>query len=399
VSESFKPGLSAGTTRRTFLQLIAAAGATVGTGVITGCSATPSSPSSKSSQPAANLGQLAAKQPVEGSISWAANSGEVSPKDVARFSKQTGVHVNYREVIADADQFFASVKPELSAGLPIGWDVICLSTQYVDVYAQQGWLETPDPAALPNVHKYLVPELRDVPYVDLAIPFDYGALGIMYSKKLIPNGLGSWADLLDPAVHGRVALYSTPLPNIAAWGLYLRAQKKIDNTPDKMTVQEGLAVIAFLRPYIKSGQLRTSSGENYVQSMAAGDLAAAIGAPVNVAEISPKLIGFTVPTEGAPAYIDRLAIPKGAKNPRAAEALMNWWYEPFNATRFCEYTLEYPYATGVQALMKTVDPKLANNSLIFPSAAVRSQLYPYPAPWTLAEIQQLTSAWATATNV
>ena len=51
---------------------------------------------------------------------------------------------------------------------------------------------------------------------------------------------------------GRVGLYPTPYVNLAAWGLYLKAQGQIDNPPAKMTLEEAMEVLEFLRPHVPS---------------------------------------------------------------------------------------------------------------------------------------------------
>ena len=44
------------------------------------------------------------------------------------FTQQTGIKVNYTEDINDNDEFFAKIKPQLSAGQDTGRDVWCSPT-------------------------------------------------------------------------------------------------------------------------------------------------------------------------------------------------------------------------------------------------------------------------------
>ncbi len=329
----------------------------------------------------------------KGTVVWAANSGECDPADIVRFKTETGIGVDYREVISDADQFFASVKPQFAAGLPVGYDLLCISSAYVSAYVDNGWLQPLDHARLPNVAKNLLPNLQKVSHADIAIPFDFAPVGLAFNRAQFPKGVDSWEQLLDPSVHGKVGLYATPVVNVAAWGLYLKGKGKIDHVPAEMTIDEAMAVLAFIEPHIKSGQLLPAQGENAGQKLSNGDLIAAMAPPVNISQLDPKKVGFDVPKEGAPAYVDRLAIPKGAGNPDGALALLDWWFEPKNAASFSRYTLQYPYAQGVQEELKKSDPALASNDLIFPPADVLDRLFPYPAPWTAAERAKIARKW------
>ncbi|MCC5580916.1 hypothetical protein IMZ11_35410 [Microtetraspora sp. AC03309] len=116
----------------------------------------------------------------------------------------------------------------------------------MSVPIEHDWLTKPDPAALPDATENLVAEIPGVAHRDIAVPFDYASLGIAFSRKQFPGGLGSWADPLDPAVHGKVGLYSTPSPSVAAWVPCLKSQGKIDHAPAEMTIEEALEVVAFL---------------------------------------------------------------------------------------------------------------------------------------------------------
>jgi len=324
---------------------------------------------------------------------WAANSGECDPEDIVRFYQQSGISVDYREVIADADQFFASMRPQLEAGLASGYDLVCISSIHTAFWVQNNWLEPLDTAALPHVQQNLLPSLKSVAHADIAVPFDFAPVGLAFSRRHFQAGLHSWGQLLEPALRGKVGLYPTAVVNIAAWGLYLRAQGKIDHPPASMTLEEAKEVLAFLKPHIESRQLLPAQGESAGQKLSSGDWVAAMAPPVNISQLNPAQVGFAVPDEGAPAYVDRLGIPKGSRNPQAALAFIDWWFQPENAASFCRYTLQYPYAKGVREVLAEKEPELAANPLIFPSAAVLERLFPYPAPWDMRERAQIARIW------
>jgi spermidine/putrescine transport system substrate-binding protein len=58
--------------------------------------------------------------------------------------------------------------------------------------------------------------------------------------------------------------------------------------------------------------------------------------------------------------------------------MMNYVYDPQVAAKIAAYVNYIPPVKGVKEVIQKTDPKLASNQLIFPSAAVRAKLAPYP---------------------
>ena len=56
-----------------------------------------------------------------------ADKGQVVRPSMQEFTRQTGIEVNYREVIPDADTFYAEIQPYLAAGQPTGWDIAVIT--------------------------------------------------------------------------------------------------------------------------------------------------------------------------------------------------------------------------------------------------------------------------------
>jgi spermidine/putrescine transport system substrate-binding protein len=78
-------------------------------------------------------------------------------------------------------------------------------------------------------------------------------------------------------------------------------------------------------------------------------------------------IQFVMPTEGCMLWSDNMVIPVGAPNPTAAEAWMNYVYDPKNQAQIEDYVNYVPPVAGTKEAMLKLDPKVANNPLIFPS--------------------------------
>lgn len=62
-----------------------------------------------------------------------------------------------------------------------------------------------------------------------------------------------------------------------------------------------------------------------------------------------------------------LEIPVGAPNPEAAQALINYVYDPKVQADIAEWVNYVTPVTGVKQILRKRDPALARNQLIFPS--------------------------------
>lgn len=62
-----------------------------------------------------------------------------------------------------------------------------------------------------------------------------------------------------------------------------------------------------------------------------------------------------------------LEIPVGAPNPEAAQALINYVYDPEVQADIAEWVNYVTPVAGVKEILRKRDPALARNQLIFPS--------------------------------
>src|SRR3954463_8939263 len=53
--------------------------------------------------------------------------GQVVRPSMQRFTRDTGIEVNYREVIPDAEVYYQQIQPYLAAGKPCGWDIAVIT--------------------------------------------------------------------------------------------------------------------------------------------------------------------------------------------------------------------------------------------------------------------------------
>jgi spermidine/putrescine transport system substrate-binding protein len=78
-------------------------------------------------------------------------------------------------------------------------------------------------------------------------------------------------------------------------------------------------------------------------------------------------IRFVMPKEGCMLWSTSMEIPVGAPNPAAAEAWMNFVYDPKVQADIAQYVNYVTPVKGVKPILAKRDPQLAKSELIFPT--------------------------------
>jgi spermidine/putrescine transport system substrate-binding protein len=121
----------------------------------------------------------------------------------------------------------------------------------------------------------------------------------------------------------------------------------------------------------QSGQIRRFTGNDYAADLTNGNAVAVIGWSGDAVQLqadNPNL-EWRMPTEGCMLWSEDMIIPVGAPNPTAAEAFMNYVYDPQNQAQIAEYVNYVTPVEGVKQILQKKNPELAENDLIFPSAS------------------------------
>src|SRR4030067_3199416 len=72
---------------------------------------------------------------------------ETSSPTLTDFEAKYGIKVNYAEEIEANEDFYATIAPQLGAGLDTGWDIIVLTDYMAARVVRAGWVEEIDAAA------------------------------------------------------------------------------------------------------------------------------------------------------------------------------------------------------------------------------------------------------------
>jgi spermidine/putrescine transport system substrate-binding protein len=297
-----------------------------------------------------------------------------------QFEEETGISVNYREVIETNDGFFGTIQPALAAGQDTGWDLIVPTDWMVARLIRLGYLEEINVEAdVPNFVEHAADAYKDPGYDPdnrHSVPWQSGFTGIGYNIALTGREITSFSDLLDPAFSGRIGMFSEMRDSFNLAMLYLGINPESAGFEDARRAQEVLLDQAPL--------VRSYYGNEYAEALANGDVALTMAWSGDVYQLqldNPDL-RFVIPSEGGNIWIDNMCIPRGARNPQAATRMMNFVYEPAIMAQICAYVQFISPVPAARDILADSDDEeereLADSELIFPSERTLEQVHGYP---------------------
>jgi spermidine/putrescine transport system substrate-binding protein len=308
--------------------------------------------------------------PVEGKLTisqWPLYIDPGKDNTIAKFEEATGVDVNYVEDINDNQAFFAKLQPELQNGESGGRSLITVSDWLAAQMYGLGYLDKLDYSKLPNVKNNLNPAMRHPesdPHREFTVPWQAGMTGLIVRKDLAPD-VNSICDLFDPKYKGKVTMLTEMRDSVPM------TLKCMGIDPEHATEEQWLAAVEKIGEAAKSGQIRRFTGNDYYQDLLNGNVDFVLGWSGDAVQLqsdNPN-IKFVMPKEGCMLWSTSMEIPAGAPNPAAAEAWMNYVYNPRVQADIAEYVSYVTPVKGVKAILRKRDPELAESQLIFPSQA------------------------------
>jgi spermidine/putrescine transport system substrate-binding protein len=135
--------------------------------------------------------------------------------------------------------------------------------------------------------------------------------------------------------------------------------------------------LAYLQQKIKDGWIRQIKGQSYQEDMISGDAWAIIGWSGDVNQLNLQngnKFDFRVPESGGTFSTDCMLIPSTSNNKKAAEAVINYYYDPVVAAQVANYITYVCPVQGAQDAMAKINPKNVKNPLIFPDDAMWKNL-------------------------
>ncbi|HKE52581.1 MAG TPA: spermidine/putrescine ABC transporter substrate-binding protein [Actinomycetes bacterium] len=290
------------------------------------------------------------------------------------FEDKTGIKVKYKEDINDNDEFFGQIRPLLEANQDTGRDIVVFTDWMAGRMIRLGWVQELNKANIPNAVN-LQPNLQNVGFDQgrkQSLPWQSGFTGIGINRKAVrdlgvdPDSINSIDALLNATeLKGKVTALTEMRDTM---GLTMLSMGK---DPNNFTDDDFSAAIEKLQQAVDSGHIRGFTGNDYVQGLETGDLAACLAWSGDVIQLNfaNEEIKLVTPEQGQMMWSDNMMIPNLAQHKKNAELLMNHYYDPKVAAQLAAWVNYICPVKGAREEMESIDPSLMTNPLIFPDQA------------------------------
>jgi spermidine/putrescine transport system substrate-binding protein len=291
-----------------------------------------------------------------------------------QFTAETGIKVNYFEDINSNDEFFAKIQGRLAQGQGIDRDLIVATdnSRFPALYVDEGWVQELDKERIPNFSNLIDAQASPPfdPERKYSLPWLSGMDGIAWNEDLTGPVTSVTQLFEDSKLKGKVTVFSEMADTL---GLVL-----LDNRDDPAAVTDEAfdRALERVQAAVDSGQIRRFTGNDYVQPLATGNLAACIAWSGDIASVvadNPHL-KWAIPEKGGIIWTDNMLIPTGGSVPTASE-YMNFVYDPKIAAQIAVGTSYISSVKGVREEAVKLDPTSADNPLIFPDDVTLSRVH------------------------
>ena len=280
----------------------------------------------------------------DGSLQVSNWTSYIDPGAVRRFERDTGIRVTYTEDINDNNEWFAKNRSVLANRGRIGRDSVVLDDWIANrLINRLGWAEPMRADRLTN-RDNLLPELAHPahdPERRFSLPWQVGLTGIAYNRAVTGREIRTFDEFL--AVDGTTAVLTEMRDTV---GLVMRATGADVTRPSAAAAEPAFEA---LERAVGNGRIDAFTGNDYVNDLATGNLAAAFAWSGDVAQITRDNpdVRFVLPESGGLIWSDNHLIPRGARRPGAATTWIDWFYEPANAARLTAYVQYISPVAGV----------------------------------------------------
>ena len=325
--------------------------------------------------------------------------GVVDPAALAGFEQAHGVRV-----LQDTYEGSSETKALLMAGSPDYDLMVQAGAEMRQVLEKEGAVIKIDRLKIPNTIRLdtasqVYTEALD-PLNAHSIPYLWGTVGLGLNRdkvaRLVPDApMNSMALLLDPKYAALlsdcgIAMIDEPIDVIPSIVSYVGGDFRNVGITDLEAVEATLSQIKDYVEVVPRGQ--------YVEGLASGKYCASIGFSGDVLTARDKAkatqtgtISYAVPREGSELWFQLFVIPRNAKNPDAAHALINHFLTPEVAAAGTKALL---YANTVWGSGPLLEASLLAEPGLYPPRETMNKLTIQPPLSTDVEAE-LNRIWST----
>ena len=244
---------------------------------------------------------------------------------LTQFEKDTGIAVRYTPDVNDNNEFFAKVKNQLGSGTSSKRDLFVLTDWMAARMIQVGWIQKLDAAKVPNLHANVIDSLKAPewdPKRDYSAPWQSGLTGIAYNKAKVGE-IKSFEELLTRKdLKGRISLL-TEMRDTMGFLVMIGG-----GDPENFTDDEWQDAVDLLKKTRSDGQVRSFTGNEYVQDLAAGNILACEAWSGDIANAGDDNLVWVPPEEGIMIWADNMLVPKLETHQYNSEEWIIYYYEP-----------------------------------------------------------------------
>ncbi|MCQ4043639.1 PotD/PotF family extracellular solute-binding protein [Streptantibioticus rubrisoli] len=326
---------------------------------------------------------------------------DVDPKNPNRrptleaFEKQTGIQVQYLEVINDNNDWYTKIDPSLVKGIDTGYDLMVVSDYMVGKYRAYDYIQELDLTNIPN-HSLLLPRvIKDPtdPGRRFSIPWAYGYTTFAYNTNLVKQPITSLAEVFTrPDLHGKVSLFSEMEDTVAI------ALLALGHDPEHFTDAQFNQALEYVRRAKDRGQIRSFTGNDYLSDFQQGNTAVTMAYSGDVAQLGkPNLVTLDLPKEGMLSWSDNCVIPNFARHKTNAEKLLNYYLQPQVAAALDDFINYIPSVRGAEDELRKLDSTAAAVPLIVPTQAMQDKARGFMAV-SIAQLNDYTNRFQQVTG-
>jgi spermidine/putrescine transport system substrate-binding protein len=279
----------------------------------------------------------------------------ISPEIVEKFEKQHGC-----EVVIDTFDSNESMYAKLKAGAT-GYDLVFPTAYMIQVMHAEGLLQNLDHAKLPNLPNIDPAVLAKVidTKMEHSVPYTFAYAALAIRKDKIKDAEPSYALFDRASLAGRVTLLDDMRESI---GAALKSLGHSINTRDDAHLAAAQEVLIRWKK-----QLARFDNEGYKAGIDSAEFHLVHGYSGDLFQVqmeNPK-VEILIPREGVTIGCDEMVIPKTAKQPALAHALINFLLEPAIAAENMEW-MGY-YCPNTPAKARLSPNFLANPAITSPA--------------------------------